>query len=983
MPNAQINVLIEATHKGFDSVIKEIQKLKQEMKDVGGSPLAKDLQAVATQLKAVASGLKTATAEQAKGTKQMDDYHKSILQMRGGISGYISDIGKMIKVQMRWYGAAFVLRGLTEALLSPFKAAKASIEYLSEMETYSLGIATAFMVGGKYIDETTGKAVEGQRALTAAQQDAKKVIAELQVANLMTIATLDQLVKAYQETLPVAMAKGFNRDQAKEFTVAMVQAAGAIGLNLDMMAEETRSLLTGTINPRTSRIAVVLGLRNEDIRQHSQNADQLFDFLMKKLEAYRVAGIATQNTWKGLMSNIIDVAKQMGGIAFEPLFQVLKYELQKLFEGIVSIDEKTKTIKWNESFLKTAQDIKEAIMGVIAEIRRMMMLIDTLAMVWGDMAEKTGIPGIKGWGAELKEAYIKRYKENEKALLDYGMMVSGFKEVTNPEEVAAYRAWLDKGITNPKSKFYQAEAKKWNQYSFASTPQNPWLLGTQTSLYKRESDSGLGYKQEPPPPDLNVKESEYAGLRAYISALKSMYADRMQVVKKNEQNELAILEDKRKVNLISEKEHNEERVTLREETYNDELGLTKVYTRLIGEAYDVLEKKPHKQPQLDAIRENRKKDMVEMEKQLDLLEGTNEVQSRRIVIDDALLQRELALAEAARKRATAEDRLRNSLTGVLFLMEEERKRQEFKFSNKDISAPAYYGFQLNNIKEVLSKSIEAENQSYKAFQNNLDAKLQAAGANEKEQSRLRDEGEQRERAHYERLEQFDRDYVSNYNSLQRTFKQTRDPSIKYQMEGAGKAIGLSLDLIAKEYLDFGDQLYTLTKDIASNMVDAFSDYFFDVLKGKFNSFAAFIENFLNAVLRAMTNMFAQQATGVIMMGVKAAGASFGLFHSGGSIGSSSPSGYKILPAGALLSAPRLHGGLASDEYPAILQKGETVLPKGKGTTPNVSIVVNNSTGQPVNVSKKDVSFNMQELVVTLWIDAAQNNRYGLGSALGR
>jgi hypothetical protein len=27
-------------------------------------------------------------------------------------------------------------------------------------------------------------------------------------------------------------------------------------------------------------------------------------------------------------------------------------------------------------------------------------------------------------------------------------------------------------------------------------------------------------------------------------------------------------------------------------------------------------------------------------------------------------------------------------------------------------------------------------------------------------------------------------------------------------------------------------------------------------------------------------------------------------------------------------APRLHGGLARDEFPAILQKGETVIPKG-------------------------------------------------------
>jgi hypothetical protein len=43
----------------------------------------------------------------------------------------------------------------------------------------------------------------------------------------------------------------------------------------------------------------------------------------------------------------------------------------------------------------------------------------------------------------------------------------------------------------------------------------------------------------------------------------------------------------------------------------------------------------------------------------------------------------------------------------------------------------------------------------------------------------------------------------------------------------------------------------------------------------------------------------------------------------------------------IASAPRLHNGLAADEFPAVLQKGETVVPKGKpaGTVNNVTINV--------------------------------------------
>jgi len=53
--------------------------------------------------------------------------------------------------------------------------------------------------------------------------------------------------------------------------------------------------------------------------------------------------------------------------------------------------------------------------------------------------------------------------------------------------------------------------------------------------------------------------------------------------------------------------------------------------------------------------------------------------------------------------------------------------------------------------------------------------------------------------------------------------------------------------------------------------------------------------------------------------------------------------HMTVPAGMFIGAPRLHDGLASDEFPAILQKGEIVLPKGFGQNnidvqPNIKII---------------------------------------------
>ena len=51
-----------------------------------------------------------------------------------------------------------------------------------------------------------------------------------------------------------------------------------------------------------------------------------------------------------------------------------------------------------------------------------------------------------------------------------------------------------------------------------------------------------------------------------------------------------------------------------------------------------------------------------------------------------------------------------------------------------------------------------------------------------------------------------------------------------------------------------------------------------------------------------------------------------LFHEGGVVGHSSVSGRSV-PGHVFAGAPRYHNGLMPDEFPAILQKGETVLPR--------------------------------------------------------
>ena len=99
----------------------------------------------------------------------------------------------------------------------------------------------------------------------------------------------------------------------------------------------------------------------------------------------------------------------------------------------------------------------------------------------------------------------------------------------------------------------------------------------------------------------------------------------------------------------------------------------------------------------------------------------------------------------------------------------------------------------------------------------------------------------------------------------------------------------------------------------------------------------------------------------------------GIAHSGWYVGREAPAdGFRAVPAMAFEGAPRLHSGggwFRSDEYPAILQRGERVLNRDEtaayhagmsaggnrgnssGREPAVYVTINNTTGEPVSTQR--------------------------------
>lgn len=181
---------------------------------------------------------------------------------------------------------------------------------------------------------------------------------------------------------------------------------------------------------------------------------------------------------------------------------------------------------------------------------------------------------------------------------------------------------------------------------------------------------------------------------------------------------------------------------------------------------------------------------------------------------------------------------------------------------------------------------------------------------------------------------------------------------KYGTFAEGWAVGL------KEFQENAITTFKAGRDAVASLAGAMSTtmstMFFDVITARFESLRDAFKSFGDSILRIFTDLLAQMAVRSAMSGLgglfgaggilgslfsagaaPAAGSTFGasslggvfssglLFHGGGTVGGEDRSYYRIVPSAAFAGAPRLHSGLAADEYAAILRRGESVFTAGQ------------------------------------------------------
>ena len=223
------------------------------------------------------------------------------------------------------------------------------------------------------------------------------------------------------------------------------------------------------------------------------------------------------------------------------------------------------------------------------------------------------------------------------------------------------------------------------------------------------------------------------------------------------------------------------------------------------------------------------------------------------------------------------------------------------------------------------------------------------------------------------------------------------------------ALALGLKDFAVEAANVGQKLYDSIKKAFDGMTDALTEF---VMTGKLN-FTDLANSIIRDMIRIMIqqsitgplaraagnvdwgSLFNQSASGSYYdpaLGMSVKGTQAPVHHSGGM--GNEPTSYRLVPNPDML--PRYHKGLGPGERYAITTDDESTMTPGQrkdffklasqiggGSPQAVTVkIVNEDGGNPVKVSDSRVSFNAQEMVVTVWLDALRRNSYGLRDAMG-
>ncbi len=238
-----------------------------------------------------------------------------------------------------------------------------AVNKIIENNTY--GIAALISANTQMVD-SLGKTLTPMEKFNMGQTHAKKVIAELRTESTKTAATFPQLLEIFQQgigkTLSMGDAFGTTTEQIEKNTIKLASRmsnfANAIGMPMDRVKEEMRSLVSGNAST-DSLIATIIfgspGEANKAIKEAEKKANGVSDLLDIKFKPFDILAdtktfdksvLSMQDAWSRAMGDMVEKSG-----AFKDITNIF-YEMSKDIT-----DNTDDIVKGFDKFYKSAKNI--------------------------------------------------------------------------------------------------------------------------------------------------------------------------------------------------------------------------------------------------------------------------------------------------------------------------------------------------------------------------------------------------------------------------------------------------------------------------------------------------------------------------------------------------------------------------------------------------------------------------------------------------
>jgi hypothetical protein len=266
------------------------------------------------------------------------------------------------------------------------------VRFNAQMETAKTGIASIISSVGRVYNQQ-GQLVTGAQAFTFALQTSDDVIKQIRKDAIGSIATFESLVQAFQVAVGPGLTAGLDVKQIRVVSKRLAEASLMMGIPINQLSEEIRSLLQGTATAKNTRIAALFGGAKEanDAIRNAKQQGNLYEVLTKKLEGVAMGTDAARRNFDVLASDLKDSVQLLlaeGGIDF---FDSLKVSIDNLKKSLVAVDSKGDIIGVSPQALAIVKEFALTLTTIVQDFQKFSGVNEQVSLLQSLLVSISGI----------------------------------------------------------------------------------------------------------------------------------------------------------------------------------------------------------------------------------------------------------------------------------------------------------------------------------------------------------------------------------------------------------------------------------------------------------------------------------------------------------------------------------------------------------------------------------------------------------------